>query len=441
MMQKNNQTLPPLALWAMWIIAAFFYFYDCLIQVSPSVMGSNIMHAFHLNASGLGYLAAIYFYAYASMQVPVGILLDRFGPRKLLTTAAFTCTLGVLIFGLAHHIAIAALGRLLIGLGSACAAIGCLKVASSWFPVQRFAILVGLMIMIGMLGATFGQAPLAFLVDAVGWRFTMMLFSIAGVILTLLLLFLVKEEQKPALAPQSKPVSCFTNLKTLIKNRKITIATLYTGLVFAPLPAFAALWGVPFLMRNCGLSKTDSAGLISLIYLGCALGSPLWSAFSNYIGKRRQPLLLGSVGACVSISIVLFKPTISYYFLASYLFLFGFFASSFLLVFAIVREITPNNITATTFGFANMLTMLGTAILQALIGYLLDLFWQGGFEAGIRIYSAHTYQMALLSIPLCFVLSLLLLPFLHETHCRMSSSEESLNTASLRAQLSSEVYT
>ncbi len=412
----------------MWVWAAIFYYYECLLQVSPSVMTSNLMQAFSIHAEGLGYLSAIYFYAYASMQIPVGMLLDRFGPRKLLSVAAITCGLGAVIFSQSHLLFFAGLGRLLIGLGSAFAAIGCLKIAAIWFSVDRFAWLAGLTVMLGMLGATTGQAPLAYLVNNIGWRSTLLSLGVAGLFLGLALFSFIKDGEKNQRQEQQHLSKDFiNNLKAVIKNRKIRVATCYCGLVFAPMPALAALWGVPFLTSSCHYSKEIAAGLVSLVYVGCAIGSPMWSALSNHMGKRRLPLMLGAVGAFITSTLIVIFPTSSTLFLSINLFLFGLFCSSFLLVFAMVREISPNKNTATALGFTNMSTMLGTAILQAVIGKILDIFWHGGLEHGVRIYSAHNYQLALIIVPLCFAISFCLLPFMCETNCQRSVDESEQN--------------
>ncbi|MCW5589189.1 MAG: MFS transporter [Legionellales bacterium] len=414
-MQNFNHSYSSRFLWIMWLTAALFYFYECLLQVSPSVMGQNLMRDFHIHAEGLGYLASIYFYAYALMQIPVGMLLDRFGPRRLLGVAALLCGLGCLIFSLASHIASAACGRLLIGIGSSFAAIGCLKIAAIWFPVNRFAIVAGLTVMLGMLGATGGQAPLAFLVDTCGWRETMIVLGIIGSVIAVVLFSVVRDASTPSL---KKPHdSLWKNLHTVIKNQHIRLATVYTGLVFAPTPALAALWGVPFLTTCYHFTRPIAAGYISLIYLGAAIGSPLWSLFSNLLGRRRLPLVIGASVSFVNALMIIYL-TASPALLGLNLFLFGFSSSSFLLVFAIVRELSTAKSAATALGFANMSTMLGTAILQAVIGYVLDSYWQGTLHHHVRIYSLHDYQFALSIIPICFGLSFFLLPFIRETFCQ-----------------------
>src|SRR3954452_7317306 len=105
---KNNKPQP----WLIWGLASFFYFYENCLQVSPGVMVPELMRTFAVNAAALGNMAAFYFYAYAGMQIPVGVLTDRYGVRCLLSLAIAICALGSLIFGLAHSLTSAEIGRL-----------------------------------------------------------------------------------------------------------------------------------------------------------------------------------------------------------------------------------------------------------------------------------------------------------------------------------------
>ncbi len=154
-------------------LAALFYVYDYFIQVSPAVITNELMAAFHIGASGLSVLSACFFYAYASMQIPAGILLDRFGARRLLSSAILISGFGVTLFGMTEHFALAGFARFCIGFGSAFAFISTLFLASHWFKHQYFALIAGLVQFAGCLGSVMGEAPLAHVIDAHGWRHTM----------------------------------------------------------------------------------------------------------------------------------------------------------------------------------------------------------------------------------------------------------------------------
>ena len=165
-------------LWMMWGIAALFYCYENILQVAPSVMVSEWMHDFHLTASAIGRLGAYYYYAYASTQIPVGMLVDYFGPRRLLTLAALVCALGVFVISAAHGFHLAAIGRAMIGLGSGFAAIGCLHIAATCLPSSWFACITGLTLSFGMLGAMGGASPFGLFGSAIRLAHQPMVFGL-----------------------------------------------------------------------------------------------------------------------------------------------------------------------------------------------------------------------------------------------------------------------
>ena len=176
---RNGGILP----WAAWIAAALFFFYGFLLRVSPSVMVGELMRDFAVGAAILGNLSAVYFYLYASLQVPVGLLYDRFGTRRLLTVATLFCAGGAALFAAAPTLEIAYLGRALIGAGAAFSFVGAATIAARDLPARHYATLVGTLQLIGMLGAFGGQGPMALTVDALGWRGAMFAATSLGIAL------------------------------------------------------------------------------------------------------------------------------------------------------------------------------------------------------------------------------------------------------------------
>nr|WP_237739100.1 MFS transporter [Legionella pneumophila] len=221
-------------LWIIWTIAACFFFYKYLIQVSPSVMTADLMKAFQVNAAGLGNLSAFYFYSYLFMQIPVGVMLDRYSPRLLTTLAIFVCSISTYIFSQTNTLWLACLSRALMGAGAAFAAVSCFKLAAVWFSPKRFALVSGMFMTAAMLGAVGGQMPLAFLVQHEGWRKALELVSVMGIILGVVYFLILRD--KPAQTqpmPNSKePV--IQLLRRIIVNKQAWALSLYSGLAFAP---------------------------------------------------------------------------------------------------------------------------------------------------------------------------------------------------------------
>jgi len=159
--------------WTVWSVGAIGFFYAFFQRVGPSIMVGELMADFGVSAALLGNLSALYFYAYASLQIPIGVMVDRWGPRRLMTIAWLFAGAGSLLFAAADTLEAAYLGRFLIGVGSAFFFVCSLKIAAVWFPVERFALMGGMTLMAGMAGGVGGQAPTAWAVGAFGWRPTM----------------------------------------------------------------------------------------------------------------------------------------------------------------------------------------------------------------------------------------------------------------------------
>jgi MFS family permease len=412
----NNKFKP----WIMWGLGALFFAYEFLLQVSPSVMVHDLMRAFSVNAAQLGNLSAFYLYAYALMQIPVGMLLDRFGTRRLLTFASLLCAIGAFIFGSASSFPVASGGRFLIGFGSSFAAVSAMHIAATWLPINRFALMVGVMLTIGFLGAICGQAPLSLLIAKIGWRETLLLFGFIGILLSILIWSFIRDRQLPETTHHEVLTQrrFFSGLNLVMSNVQIWIAAIYSGLMYLPTPAFTALWGVPFLIISYHLNATTAAFIISMTYIGFAVGSPFFGWFSDRIRRRRPPMVIGTIGALISILCILYIPNIPLVLMGICLFAFGFFSSGSFAAFSLARELSPLWINATALGFVNTLNSLGGALAQPFIGFLLDMRWQGQMTEGVRAFSVTDFHWALAALPICMTISLLMLPFIKETYCR-----------------------
>lgn len=414
-----------------WGLAAFFYFYELMLLVSPSVMLDDLTLTFKINAEQLGSLAAYYYYAYALMQIPVGLLMDRYGPRFLLTLAAIFCAVGCFVFSFAPMLWVAQLGRFIMGIGGSFAVVGCLKLASAWFPANRFALLTGIMVAVGMMGGVFGQAPVAKMVLSFGWRETAMLGGLLGVVLSVVIWLVIADApfghfqarttSLPQARRQSKPWwQC--GLFEVMKLPQVWIASIYAGLMFVPTTGFGQLWGVPYFMERFDIEKDVAGSMVSLIFFGWAVGGPLNGWISDRIGRRCLPMAFAALATIFVMSAIIYLP-VSALQMKILMFCLGLFSSGFILAFSIVREINAPILTGTAIGFINTLNNASGALAQPIIGKLLDNRWDGKVLAdGNPVYTLQMYNDALLFLPICIVIALLLIPFIKETYCRARNS-------------------
>lgn len=397
-----------------WATGATFFFYAWVLRVAPSVMVEELMRDFAVGAGVLGHLSAAYFYGYAGMQVPVGLLLDRFGPRRLMTVAALACAAGCLLFALGNSLATVTAGRFLIGASAAFSLVGSMAVAGQWFPANRFAILSGLSMAMGMAGGVFGQAPLRLAVEASDWRTATLFLAAGGALLAVAAWATVRDKQRGS----GGLAGMLSGLGIVVRHRQtwlIAMAGLGTS---APLLAFAGLWGVPFLETAYGFTRTQAATLTSVIFVGWGIGAPLIGWLSDRAGRRKAPLVAGLVLETLTLAVLVYVPGLPTPLLAGLCFLIGFFGSAQIVCFALVKENHPPTLSGTGIGFVNGMVTGAGALFQPLVGFLLDLAWTGETAFGARVYGVDAYQIALASLIACCIGGFLCLLAVRETYCR-----------------------
>ncbi|QBR84859.1 MFS transporter [Legionella israelensis] len=415
---KNNLLLQKLYPWLIWTLAAGFFFYKYFIQVSPSVISSQLMNTFALSGAGLGHLAACFFYAYLIMQIPAGLILDRYSPRMILFLASFLCAVGILIFAHSQQLYWAELSRFLNGLTAAFAAVACFKLITLWFPPERFALMAGLSMAMAMLGAISGEAPLSYLVSRYDWRKSLEIIAVFGFLLSFLILFILSDKKTDG-AQRKKPEKLFPNIKGICKNRQTWLLSLYSGLAFSPVSVFGGLWGVSFIEKAYGLVSINAASAVSLIFVGFAIGSPFSGWLSDYMQRRKPLMWFGTLTAFLSLSLILYAP-ISSFILYFLLFLFGLGTSCFFLCFSMIKEIHSLVFAGTVLGFMNTFDSLCEALTEPFVGKLLDISWNGQQLNGVRLFSVVDYRFGLSVLSIYLALSIFLLFFIKETgtHCK-----------------------
>lgn len=383
-----------MAAWLAWGLGALFYAYAFFQRVAPSVMVGELMRDLALGGAMLGSLSAAYFYAYAAVQIPVGLLLDRLGPRRMLVVAALGAGAGGALFALAPAMGWAVTGRALIGAMVGVAYVATLKIASLWFPPARFGLLAGLTLAAGTIGAIGAQVPLAAGIAAFGWRPTMLAVAGAGLLLSLAMMLFLKERPDGS-APMRGHGSILGDMSAILRRRETWLLVVATGAIGAPMLTFAGLWGVPYLVQVHGLDRTGAGLVTSLMLASWALGGPLCGGISDRLGRRRPVLLAGTLTALFCWLAVVAVPQPPLVLLVPVLALAGLAAGSMVAAFSLGRDLFGSALAGTVMGLVNTSVLLFGAAMQTLVGLILDLSWQGGLLEGARVYGPEGYRAAL----------------------------------------------
>lgn len=404
--------------WLIWVCAGAFYLYECILRVSPSVMTQGLMSDFSLTSTALGVLVSCYLYAYVVLQVPCGVMVDALGARRIITTSAALCTVGAFMFALGDTLIWAQIGRFLIGAGSACAFISCLKVVAEWFSPTKFAAMLGLTNMMGTIGGTFGGPPLAWMVNNLGgWREATLVLAIIGIIITVLSWLMVRDRPQIHKSYHTHEIPLWKSFLLLVTNPQVWLIALFGSLMWLPITAFAELWGVPYLMHIYSIDNEYASFATVMIFVGFAFGGPLAAWISEKFKSRILTMKLSSALLFAVFLTIVLAPEIPLPVMFALLFAGGVCNGGQVLVFACVKEISPRRISGTALGFTNAVVMMSGIIFQPLLGELLDWCWDGALGTdGVRIYSEAAYQTAIIAIPVGIAVSWFLLYFVKETH-------------------------
>lgn len=421
-------TLPPARLaWTICGLGALLYLFAFYQRVAPAVMTDQLMADFAIGGAALGNLSAFYFYAYVVMQIPTGLMADRWGPRRVLAGGAGVAALGSLLFAFAPDFGWTGFGRLLVGASVAVAFVSTLKLASHWFPPQKYALASGMVLFMGVVGGVMAGVPLRMLVESFGWR---MVMGSAGIFATLLCiaiwLFVRDDPTERGYASHHhdgggthRHPPILAGLVQVLSYRNIWLLMLmpigFSGAVLT----FAGLWGVPWLRQVHGLDPKAAAAVTSALLVAWALGGPILGSWSQRLG-RRKPLYLisGAVATAGWFAVIFLAPPL--WLMVVLLAITGFASGNIIIGFAWAKESLPMRLTGTASGVVNVGPLMGGMLLQPGVGWLLDRGWGGQLAGGARLYDAATWQASFSLMFVAVVIALALVPFVRETRCQQT---------------------
>ena len=359
--------------WLMWGLVVFFNTYEFLIRVMPSVASDQIMDTFSISPAWYGVLSASYMYAYAPMQLPVGIMVDRLGPRKLLIYAALLCGIGSIILGSIDIYSVAVFGRFLTGAGSAFGFVLLTYICNHWFPQDNTAFLIGLGNAFGMMGAIFGQGPLSYVIDFLGWQMTNVLIGTVGIVFTIIV-YLVIQRQPDALDehdPDIRTKEVVQNMKGVLKNKRTLYVSLLAICGYVPISVFGGLWAVPFIQDTYHVSNTTAGYVASLLFVGYLIGGPIFGKMSDARDRRKPFFIVGSILVSLLFCYLLYVHPESFWIACLIMFFMGVFASIQLLSYSAAIETNILEAQGSVVAVVNFAVFLGVSLFQSLIGYLL----------------------------------------------------------------------
>jgi sugar phosphate permease len=392
------------------------YFVGYFHRVSITVIVEDLMKEFSASATSLGILSSFYFYPYALMQIPAGLLIDKLGSRKTLTIFCLVSSIGTLIFSISPSLFYATFSRLIIGLGVSVAFLGTAKLIASWFNARSFASLIGILVAMGNVGALLASAPLALMVISLGWRFSFLSIAFATFALTGMIWFIVRdvpirnenhsnELDSNSLSEDQKYMNAFLGVLQSIKTKDFWLVAFPPLFFFGSFISLQGLWGVQFVMQIYAMSKVEASIIVMMMSTGFSIGALFWGIVSDRLTFSRKNIYLFGlilyVSAWMCLTMFRYIPISTW--LHTLFFFIGFFFGVIPISVSMVKSLFPLKIMGAATGAANAFPFVGGALYQLLIGYILDVFGLERIEQGVRVYSAASYELGLT----CCLLSLI----------------------------------
>jgi MFS family permease len=395
------------------LLSTLFCF-SMFYRLTNAVIAPDLIREFHLNAERLGMLGSAFFYTFALFQIPMGVLLDRIGPRKVISFFALVGAAGAFIFACAGGFYVALVGRALLGIGMASALMGSFKVFVNRYPPRRFATLSGAIISIGTLGPILATSPLVYLNSTIGWRLTFVYCGIITVALAFLLFWALREKDHEG-KTETLVAPTAAQHTGLIKSIKLVFGTLsfwqIGSLAFFRYGTFVALQGVwlgPYLMDIKGFTPLTAGNILMTLSVGGAIGAPIAGYLAERIfGSTKSVILLGMsvyVLFLVPLTGVLGVGSADAY--AALFILQGFFSSFGVLTYTHIKELFPLSMSGTVIAGVNFFVMAGGAVFMQLIGIIIS-----SYSGTHPIYEAGAYHLAFFICILGIIASLIFYSF------------------------------
>ena len=416
--------------WLVFIVLTLAYFFVYFHRLSLSIVANDLIADFKTTASVMGLLGSIYFYCYAFMQFPAGLLSDSLGPRKSVTFFLIIASAGSIIFGFAPTIKIAFLGRVMVGLGVSMVFIPTMKILSRWFHPHEFAFMTGILNAVGGMGVLAATWLLALMTLHFGWRISFELIGCCTFIIVVLVWFVVRDRPEdkgwPSIeeldkikgdkvTPPTKQIPLMVGARRVISEKYFWPVAIWFFFDCGVFFAFGGLWGGPYLMHVYGMSRAQAGTVLSMIAWGMIIGSPPLGFLSDKVMKsRKKPFILCNLVLVIELVFLSIYPAglphITLYIL---FFIFSICSSSVVIFgFTIIKELFPMEIAGTSTGMVNLFPFLGGAVFMPLLGRVLDAYPKSDTGG----YSLEAYSMLIYILLGASVLSLICTFLTKETY-------------------------
>ncbi len=427
-MNDNDATKVLRYRWLVFAAMALAYVFVYFHRMCPSVVAVNIQQSFEASASVVGIMASAYFYPYALMQFPAGLLSDSLGPRKTVTLFLLIAAVGSLLFATATSMAAAVVARVLVGIGVAMVFIPTMKINSQWFRVTEFSFMAAILNTMGGVGTLTAATPLAWVTELLGWRWAFGIIGLGTLGTAILVYLFVRNRPQdmgwpslaeidhigPGLAAPPQKIGLWEGARRVVSEPRFWAIAVWFFFVCGAFFSFAGLWAGHYLVDVYNLSIEEKGNVLSMSAVGLIVGSPIMSLLSDRVFKsRKKVMIMSTAGLVCVLGLLNIVPSgLPYWSLYLIFFFFCVFASSIVVIaFTTTKELFPVEIAGTSVGTVNLFPFLGGAVMQIVLGRILDAYG----KVGEGMYPMEAYSAMLFVLLLSGVVALVSILFMKET--------------------------
>ena len=379
------------------------------LRTSLGVLSPNLMHDFNINPNNMGLLGGVFFLSFAIFQIPAGILIDKYGPRKVMSSVIIFAVLGSIIFALSNSFYILLIGRVLMGLGCSICLMGSLVLITRWTDSDQFSKLAGIILAVGGIGGLLATTPLSYFSELFGWRLSFWLAAAVTFCVMVLYYFILEDRKNDLILNCSNETISLKNLLFILKERNFKFMIPMSLMSYSSLVVILGLWGAPYLKDIHGLDSVERGKILMLMAISWNIGSFVFGRLRSIFGNYKNVVIFGATGVIILLFILSIITEINSIYLYILFFILGFFGAFSVALISHYQVLFDKEYMGRALSTANFFNFGGVFFVQWLTGKIIYLM--GGDSTGAPI---EAYRLAFLFVAILLLISLCIYFFSNE---------------------------
>ena len=379
------------------------------LRTSVGVLSPNLMHNFNIDPNNMGLLGGVFFLSFAIFQIPAGILIDKYGPRKVMSVVIIFAVLGSIIFALSNSFYTLLIGRALMGLGCSICLMGSLVLITRWTESDQFSKLAGIILAIGGIGGLLATTPLSYFSELFGWRLSFWLAAVVTFGVMLLYYFILEDRKNDLVLNRSNETISLKNLLFILKERNFKFMIPMSLMSYSSLVVILGLWGAPYLKDIHGLDSVERGKILMLMAISWNIGSFIFGRLRSIFGNYKNVVIFGASGVIILLFFLSIITEINSIYLHILFCILGFFGAFSVALISHYQVLFDKEYMGRALSTANFFNFGGVFFVQWLTGKIIYLM--GGDSTGAPI---EAYRMAFLFVAILLLISLCIYLFSNE---------------------------